>query len=126
MLRVASLHDSNRLAVFPGDPQELKELRSLDLSKCSALYDISGVMGASHLQWLDLSSCKALSNVSPIAGCSELRTLNLSVCTSLHELSALGVLAKLEVLDLSEYSQLPRPQSAHSSCISPCVYVSAC
>lgn len=96
-----SLSQCHQLDVFSCDPSALASLRQLDLSSCSCLWDVNGLLNCCTVTEVDLSYCPRLENIGPLAACSKLRTLNLSHCERLREVSVLGALSALQHIDMS-------------------------
>jgi Leucine-rich repeat (LRR) protein len=84
----------------------LSSLASLNLSWCKSLVDISALSSLNSLTSLNLSSCKSLVDVSALSGLSSLTSLSLSRCESLADISALSGLSSLTSLDLSQCESL--------------------
>ncbi|KAH8607483.1 putative leucine rich repeat protein (LRRP) [Trypanosoma vivax] len=76
-------------------------LRTLDLSHCTGITDVSPLSVLSSLRTLGLSHCTGITDVSPLSELSSLRTLGLSHCTGITDVSPLSVLSSLRMLDLS-------------------------
>jgi hypothetical protein len=71
-LRVLSLRSCAHMTVFPSSADRvnaMSELRSLDLSRCTALYDISALLGATGLQWCVRSAAAAAVAAAAAATC---------------------------------------------------------
>ena len=75
-------------------------LRSLKLSACKSLTDVSSLSGLVNLKVLDLSSFRSLTDTSNLAGLLNLQKLNLSYCRTLTDIGSLAGLVKLQSLDL--------------------------
>jgi internalin A len=81
---------------------DLASLQSLDLHGCEQL-DLSGLASLSSLQSLDLRWCTQLSDhLSHLASLHLLRSLDISYCGLLRDLSPLASLTLLERLQLSQ------------------------
>jgi Leucine-rich repeat (LRR) protein len=78
-----------------------KNLKSLDLSDCHCLKDVSGLSKLKTLVTLNLSCCYLLENLSGLAKLQTLVILDLSHCHRIFDLSALAKLQTLRSLDLS-------------------------
>ncbi|KAH8607555.1 putative leucine rich repeat protein (LRRP) [Trypanosoma vivax] len=94
----------SRLAINDATLRDLdvsKCLRTLDLSHCTGITDVSPLSELSSLRTLDLSHCTGITDVSPLSKLSSLRTFDLSHCTGITDVSPLSTLSGLEVLNLS-------------------------
>lgn len=78
----------------------LVQLTSLALSGCSQVRDLSPLTGLTQLVSLDLSSCDAVSDLTPLQGLAELNALSLYRCESISDLTPLQGLAQLRSLNL--------------------------
>lgn len=100
-VRELSLRKCHQLDVFTCDPSALPALQQLDLSSCSCLWDVNGLLNCWTVTEVDLSYCPRLENITPLAACSKLQTLNLSHCERLREVSVLAALSSLQHIDMS-------------------------
>ncbi len=100
-----SLHNARRLASVAALAPCAK-LRSLDLRRCEALCDLSGLADersavAWALESLNLQGCAALKDVGPFGALRRLRSLDLSLCAELVDVAPLGRCAELRTLVLT-------------------------
>ena len=86
--------------------ENLTQFTSLNLSGCQSLADVSGLGNLTQLTSLKLSRCELLSDVSGLGSLTHLTSLVLSGCESLSDVSALGSLNQLTSLDLSSCKSL--------------------
>ncbi|KAH8607473.1 putative leucine rich repeat protein (LRRP) [Trypanosoma vivax] len=84
---------------------KLSSLRTLDLSHCTGITDVSPLSVLSSLRTLDLSHCRGITDVSPLSTLSGLEVLDLSGCTGvrsgLESLCSLSFLRYLSFLGVS-------------------------
>ena len=85
-------------------PFDAPRLRSLVLSGCGALDEVTALQGAAALATLELDGCASLSDLSPLFGCAALDALSLSGCAAV-DLSPLAA-CPLTVLDLTGCARL--------------------
>ena len=95
-----------KLERLPPQLAELTSLKTLNLSGCWQVSDLSVVAGLTALQTLNLSWCEQVSDLSVLAGLTALQTLDLSGCPQVSDLSALVGLTALQTLNLSWCEQV--------------------
>ncbi|MEC8325116.1 MAG: TIR domain-containing protein [Pseudomonadota bacterium] len=88
------------------EPALFKQVKSLDLTDCKKLTNLSGIEVFESLVELDLYSCVILETLSGLESLTEIQELSLQNCNSLTRLSELNALQQLSNLDLSYNSWL--------------------
>lgn len=83
-----------------------KALRRLDLSGCTRLTDLTGLIPAPNLETVSLNDCTALPNVNGLSELPRLRDLTLRRCVALENIDDLARSPTLDSLDLTDCSQL--------------------
>ncbi|QZO12970.1 leucine-rich repeat domain-containing protein [Pseudoalteromonas piscicida] len=77
------------------------QLKTLDISSCSGLFDITHIADLTELTELMLQGNRQLSDLSPLLTLRQLKVLDLSRCQTLSDLSGLNNLPQLQQLYLS-------------------------
>ena len=73
------------------------ELRTLDLSNCPNLSDLSALKGLTGLRRLNLSGCSMIEDISPLAEITGLDFLDISGCLGVKTLAPIRQLVAADV-----------------------------
>ena len=106
-LRHLKLDKLKRLTNLTSLGSSVSALRSIRLSFCRQLADLSALSGADRLRKLRIRGLPRLVQADWLESLSHLEELHISKCSKLREMSPVGTLGQLKQLALSEMGALP-------------------
>ncbi|CAN1751418.1 Disease resistance protein L6 [Linum perenne] len=84
----------------------LRNIVSLDISKCNQLKEVRGIESLELLEQLVMSNCSWIKKLPDLSGCKKLCRLNIGGCVQLAEVSGIERLGSLKWLNMSGCSSV--------------------